>query len=211
MISSPDIDKFLRKYLSPILRENGFTKVSARKAWGWKDHCVSVLQIRAVGSYFSDVTGWPPMSVCVWTGVYYDFIPFDSNTPPKVDGKGRLTPDEAYCHMRSHLARSLDQSHFTNQLSNPAERLRKDIWWFERDGSNIEQTVENIAFRFVDEGKPWYERYTDLAMTFADIEAEHDCYNKFFKAEYFAKQLGLKDKHEMYAAKRVREKARIGL
>jgi hypothetical protein len=29
MISSPDIDKFLRKYLSPILRENGFTKVSA--------------------------------------------------------------------------------------------------------------------------------------------------------------------------------------
>jgi hypothetical protein len=97
MISSPDIDKLLRKYLSPILRENGFAKVTARKAWGWQDHCVSVFQIRAVGSYFSDVTGWPPMSVCAWTGVYYDFIPFEGHTPPRRDEKGRLVPDEAYC------------------------------------------------------------------------------------------------------------------
>ena len=54
-------------------------------------------------------------------------------------------------------------------------------------------------------------RHTDLSTTFADIEAEHDCYNKFYKAEYFAKQLGLEAKHKMYAEKRVQEKARIGL
>jgi len=211
MISSPDIDKLLRKYLSPILRENGFAKVTARKAWGWQDHWFSVLQIRAVGKYFSDVTGWPPMSVCAWTGVYYDFIPFEGHTPPRRDEKGRLVPDEAYCHMRSHLSRCLDQSRFTDQLSNPAERARKDIWWFERDGSNIEETVEDIALRFVSEGKPWFERYTDLSKTLADIEAERDCYKKFYKAEHFAKQLGLEAKHKMYAERRVQEKARIGL
>ena len=210
MISSPDINKLLRKYLSPILRENGFTKVSARKAWGWKDHCVSVLQIRAVGSYFSDVTGWPPMSVCVWAGVYSDFIPFNGHTPPKLDEKGRLVPDEVYCHMRSHLSRTLDQGRFTALLSNPAERVRKDIWWFERDGSNMEETVEDIALRFVDEGKPWFERYTNLSIAFADIEAEHDCYNKFYRAEYLAKQLGLEVKHKMYAEKCAHEKVRIG-
>lgn len=211
MISSPDIDKLVRYYLSPVLRENGFAKVSARKAWGWKGHCVSVLQVRAVGSYFSDVTGWPPMSVCVWIGVYYDFIPFGGHTPPKLDGKGRLVPDEAYCHMRSHLSRSLDQSRFTDRLSNRAERLRKDIWWFERDGSNIEETVQDIALRFTDEGVAWFERYTDLSMTFAHIEAERDCYDKFYKAEYFARQLGLEDKYKMYTEKRVQERARIGL
>ena len=154
MISSPDIDKILRAHLSPILRESGFSKVSARKSWGWHGHCVWVLNIRAVGSYFSDVTGWPPMSVCVWTGIYYDFIPFEGHTPPKVDEKGRLIPNEVDCHMRSHLSRTLDQSVYTKRLSNPAEREREDIWWLEPDGSNMVEAVENIALCFVDEGKP---------------------------------------------------------
>jgi len=105
----------------------------------------------------------------------------------------------------------LDQSRFTDQLSNPAERARRDIWWFERDGSNIEETIEDIALRFVSEGKPWFDRYTDLSKTLADIEAERDCYNKFYKAEHFAKQLGLEAKHNMYAQKRVLEKTRMGL
>ena len=209
MISSPDINKLLRKYLGPILRENGFTKVSARKAWGWKDKCISVLQVRAVGSYFSDVTGWPPMSVCVWTGVYYNFIPFDGHTPPKLDEKGRLVPDEVYCHMQSHLSCSLDQSHFTRQLSNPAERIRTDIWWFERDGSNMIEAVENIALCFVDQGLSWFERYTDLQTTLDDIESEHDCYNKYNRASYLAKELGFEAKHKMYAELRDAEKARI--
>src|SRR5512146_2609875 len=99
MISSPEINKILRKTLSPILRENGFTVVQARKAWGWHDHCVWVLSIRAVGNYFSLVTGWPPMSVGVWTGVYYDFIPEDSRSAyVDVDTEGRLRPDEVACH-----------------------------------------------------------------------------------------------------------------
>jgi hypothetical protein len=210
MISSPDIDKALRKHLSPILRESGFTKVSARKSWGWHGHCVWVLNIRAVGSYFSDVTGWPPMSVGVWTGVYYDFIPFEGHTSPKVDDKGRLIPDEVYCHIRSHLSCTLDQSIYTNRLSNCAERVRKDIWWFERDGSNMVEAVENIALSFVDEGKPWFKRHTNLEATFAEIESEHNCYHKYYRAKYFAKQLGFDKKYEMYGELTDKEKARIG-
>jgi hypothetical protein len=209
MISSPEIDKLLRRYLSPILRENGFTKVSARKAWGWKNKCISVLQVRAVGSYFSAVTGWPPMSVGVWTGVYYDFIPCDGRTPPKRDEKGRLAPDEASCHMRSDLSCSLDQSHFTHQLSNPAEHSRTDIWWFERDGSNMVDAVENVALCFVDQGISWFQRYNDLDAAFADIELERDCYVKYYRASYLAKELGLETKHRMYAELRDVEKTRI--
>ena len=209
MISSSDIDKVLRKYLSPILRENGFSKVSARKSWGWHGHCVWVLNIRAVGSYFSDVTGWPPMSVCVWTGIYYDFIPFGGRTPPKADDKGRLIPEEVTCHMRSHLSCTLDQSVYTKRLSNPAEQERKDIWWFEPDGSNMVEAVENIAFCFVDEGKPWFEKYTDLEATFAEIERERDCYNKYYRAKYFAAQLGFDEKYMVYAQLTDEEKARI--
>ena len=209
MISSPDINKLLTKYLTPILRENGFSKVSTRKSWGWNDKCVSVLQVRAVGSYFSSVTGWPPMSVGVWTGVYYDFIPFNGHKPPNRDDKGRLIPDESYCHMQSHLSCSLDQSRFTHNLSNPAERARTDIWWFERDGSNMVEAVENIALCFIDQGIAWFRRYSDLELAFADVELERDCYVKYHRASYLAKELGFESKHKMYAALRDAEKDRI--
>jgi hypothetical protein len=209
MISSPDVNKLLRKYLSPIVRESGFTKVSARKSWGWHGHCIWVLQIRAVGNYFSEVTGWPPMSVCVWTGTYYDFIPFTGHTPPKVDANGLLIPDEAYCHVRSHLSCTLDQGFYTKSLSNPAERERKDIWWFERDGSNMIETVENISLSFIDEGRHWFERCNDLQLTFADIESERDCYVKYYRAKYFAKHLGLNEKYRTYSELADKAEARI--
>jgi hypothetical protein len=209
MISSPDINKLLRKCLSPILRESGFTKITARNSWGWHGHCIWVLQIRAVGNYFSEVTGWPPMSVCVWTGVYYDFVPFPGHTPPKADDKGRLIPDEAYCHVRSHLSCTLNQESHTKSLSNPAERGRRDIWWFERDGSNVVEAVENIALCFSDEGTQWFKRYNDLPHAFADIESERNCYVKYYRAKYFAKHLGIDEKYRMYAELADKEQARI--
>lgn len=209
MISSPDIDKLLRRHLSPILRESGFTKVSARKSWGWHGPCTWVLQIRAVGNYFSQVTGWPPMSVCVWTGVYYDFVPFAGHTPHKTDNRGRLIPDEAHCQVRSHLSCTLDQKAYTKALSNPGERSREDIWWFEPDGNNMAEAVENIAQCFVSEGEPWFRRYTDLPATLAYIESEGDCLVKYYNAKYFAKHLGLDELYSRYADLAEKEEARI--
>jgi hypothetical protein len=208
MVSSPVIDKVLRKHLSPILRESGFSKVNARKSWGWHGHCVWVLNVRAVGSHFSAVTGWPPMSSGVFIGVFYDFIPFEGHSV-KVDERGRLIPEEWYCHLRSHLSCTLDQSIYTKHLPNPAERKRKDIWWLEPDGSNMVEAVENTALSFVDEGKPWFEKHTDLEATLAEIEGERDCYHKYYRAKYFAEQLGFDEKYRMYAELANEEKTRI--
>ena len=208
MITSSDTNKLLRKYLSPILRENGFSKVSARKSWGWKDSSVLVLQVRSVGSHFSAVTGWPPMSIFVWIGMYYNFIPCNGHPPPSLDEKGRLIPDASQCHMQADLSCSLDQSQFTDKLSNPADRTRTDIWWVERDGSNMIEAVENIALSFIDQGIPWFRRYADLEAAFADVELERDCYVKYHRASYLAKELGFEAKHKMYAALRDAENER---
>lgn len=210
MISSADVNKYLRKYLSPVLRENGFSVVQARKAWGWHGHCVWVFNVRAVGSYFSDVTGWPPMSVNVWLGVYYDFIPFRGHTPPKRDEKERLRPDEAVCHKRSHLTSTLDQERYKSQLSNPGERARNDLWWIELDGSNKLEVVENIALSFIDQGIHWFNCYDDLDNTFKELENSDACYDTFYKAMHFAKQLEYSDKYKMYAELLEREGRRIG-
>jgi hypothetical protein len=92
------LNKPLRARLLPILRKAGFQYMDARNAWLWQDDFIWVFNIRAVGAYFSGVTGWPPGSVGVWLGVFFAFAPRLSGL--KIDEKGRLRPPEHACHMR---------------------------------------------------------------------------------------------------------------
>jgi hypothetical protein len=71
------------------------------------------------------------------------------------------------------------------------------------------EAVENIALCFIDQGIAWFRRYSDLELAFADVELERDCYVKYHRASYLAKELGFETKHKMYAALRDAEKDRI--
>ena len=57
------LNKVLRRSVVPTLREAGFQHTDARNGWSWRDDFIWVFNIRAVGSYFSDCTGWPPGSL----------------------------------------------------------------------------------------------------------------------------------------------------
>lgn len=188
MIGSLEINKVIRKILTPTLKENGFTKVNTRHNWAFIDHCIWVLDIAAVGKYFSDVTGWPPMSIHVELGIYYDFLP-PENSDIKTGSKGELLPKVHQCQLRNDLFCNIDQANYTSHLNNSAEADRKDIWWIETDGSNIEEVISDIKHSFLNSGLDWFCKYTDLETAFNEIEKEHDSYNKFYKAKYFAKHL----------------------
>jgi hypothetical protein len=82
------LNKPLRAQVVPILREEGFQQVDARNAWSWRDDFIWVFNVRAVGSYFSGVTGWPPGSVGVWLGVFFAFAPSIGGL--KIDEQGRV-------------------------------------------------------------------------------------------------------------------------
>ncbi len=71
MIGSSEINKIIRKILAPALLNNGFIMVKGKKYWKVLDHSVEAVEIRAVGSYFSEVTGWPPMSCIMHCGIYF--------------------------------------------------------------------------------------------------------------------------------------------
>ena len=129
MISSPEINKVIRQRFSPILRQNCFTQVKTRLNWGWDGPCTMVLIVRAVGGYFSDVTGWPSMSLNVQLGVWYDFIPSDYSHGVKTISNWRPLPQDHECQERSHLNIGLDQRLHTQWLINPAEQVCTDLWW----------------------------------------------------------------------------------
>lgn len=209
MIGSSEVNKVLRRHLSATLRAQGFQKVDARNAWAWHDHVIWVFLVRSVGSYFSQVTGWPPMSLTVSLGVFYDFIPPPS--PIKSDSRGRLLPKEYECDLRfrSALQRSIDQSDRTIKLSNAAERNRNDIWWIDPDGANVNEVIPDIASSLIVQGMPWFEGLVDLNTAFCEIENDKDCYSKFRAAKYFAKQLDLPGKFALYSELLMAEKKEL--
>ena len=208
MIGSPEINKLIRKILSPTLKENGFDRVNTRHNWGWKDHCIWVLDITAVGKYFSDVTGWSPMSVYVELGIYYDFVP-PKYGEIKIGTKGELLPKPHQCQLQNQLYCSLEQSNYTKLFDNPAERDRNDIWWIQPDGSNIEEVINNIKQDFLINGLGWLIKNTDLKTAFYEIEKESNSFNKFYNARYFAEHLNDNAKFNEYNLLLEQEQKRI--
>jgi len=225
MIGSPEVNKVIRMIFSPVLRENGFSSFLTRNNWGWHEHSIWVLNINSVGNYFSQVTGWPPMSIVVNLGVYYDFIP--EEFPEHIENRikknkvGRLIPKEYECHARASLLCTLDQSNLKKNLSNPAETKRRDIWWVKPDGSNVEEVVTNIKDSFLNgnvtsfgpynedislSGVEWFRKLSDLEYVFNAFEDRQD----YYKAAFFAKHFGCKDKLKEYGENFLEEAKKIG-
>ena len=196
MIGSPEVNKEIRRVLSPALKEVGFSKTNTRHNWGWRDSSIWVLDITSVGSYFSDVTGWPPMSVHVELGIYYDFIPMDWEVNRGT--KDELLPRAHQCHLRKSLLCTLDQTPRTESLDNPAEWQRKDLWWIEPDGSNVEEVVRDIKRAFLKDGFMWLLKNLDLAAALEEVESDYDSYYKFYSAKHLAERLNDGLKYEKY-------------
>lgn len=150
MVISNEINKIFKEVLTPVLKKNGFTKTEARKSFGWHDECIWLFKIEAVGYYFSEVTGWPSMSVHASIGVFCKF--FKSNKDIKVDKSGLLLPKLDQCHYTFDLSCRLDQRNYKSVLANPNESIRKDIWWIEPDGNNVYEVTEDIKRAFLSEG-----------------------------------------------------------
>lgn len=205
--TSPIVDQMLRKHVSPVLRDAGFQKVNARNGWLWQTKAIWVVSIHATGTYFSDVTGWPPGSVSVSLGVYYTFIP--ETIPIKLDAQQRLLPAEHQCHMRTKLSLSIEQPKQLT-LCSSGERQRTDIWWVEPDGSNAELVALDIAHNISNQGLNWHAKMTDLRSALLEVENQRDCYSKFGLAAFLAREVGDDLLWQKYSSLAEAEGKRIG-
>jgi hypothetical protein len=194
-----------------VLKSAGFQRVDARNGWLWDTPKISVFNIRSVGRSISEVTGWPPGSVCVWLGVYFEFIPSPTPDEMKTDKDGGILPAEHHCHLRTHLERKVRQARFTRRLQIRVEKRRRDIWWVEPDGSNAEEVATDIASVLSKKGLPWFRQCGDPATALRIIEKETDCLAKYQRAAHLAHHLGHRAKTGKYLALQESEIDRIGL
>lgn len=156
-----EFNKQIRQKLYPILREIGFERIGNRNSLIWKADVIYRLQIKAVGSYFRDVTGWPSGSFSCSVNPYYGFL----NDLSEKDNIGKLIPPKRWpTDGGLGLSVAIDQSQYTNKLKNLAERERTDLWWLEDDESNVNNAVDDLVFQVVQK-VPGYLR-NDLELTY---------------------------------------------
>lgn len=147
MSTNPINTKLTREIKSrifPILKEYGFGHFSGRKAWKHFDEKVYLFQITGVGSNFSNVTGFPAVSVTTSINIYYINFP-GSNTCKKHSKSGLPLPSETECYFRFGLDKTDLQETYIKNITSPTEKKRRDVWWVSEDGENIDLVIDNIT------------------------------------------------------------------
>lgn len=207
--TSAILDEAFRANIIPALCRIGFEQVDERNGWAWRGNSVLVFKIRAVGRSFASVTGWSSASVGVSLGVFFEFA-----APPghvRRTEEGKALPAEYQCHMRGHLERTLNQPERLPHLTKAAERKRKDLWWIDPKGNNVEEVAIDIASQLESVGPKWYVENSSLETAFHIVEKERDCFSKFVMAAHLAQQIGAADKYDSFKRLSEKEGKRIGI
>lgn len=146
-MDSKVVNKAIRDILRPFLKENGFTKFTGRDSWRVKKDTVEVINFQSFNSYNADILGVTTVSFGVNLGVYYNGI----NSIPFANKMNKEFPKEYECQARRSLLKNIDQ-----------EYSRPDIWLIEKNGSNIEECINDVRSVLQKMGIDWLNRFSDL-------------------------------------------------
>lgn len=157
MVGSKEINKAIKEIIHPVLIEDGYTVIQPRKAWKHLENKIYLFMISAVGSYFSGVTGFPPMSITASINIFYINFP-DGKTFQECDKLGRPLPKETECHFRFSLDKNDKQIEYTESIHNPIEKNRSDVWWVDPSGVNIDPVILDLKKTLIEYAFPLVEK-----------------------------------------------------
>lgn len=162
MISINDLRNKVVNEILVCLRGVGFTSENGHSFYAQSKDAIQVIEIcfldRRHAAYFGSNTA----SFSLELGVFFSFI-----TPSENNGQSHtnqiLLPKIFECHIRGTLLRDISQKKLRKELSctGPDER-RRDIWWVERSGANIDEVLGSATRVIRKRAKQWLERFADI-------------------------------------------------
>ncbi len=136
--------KEITRIARPVLKEAGFAKFTARKAWRYSDQTIDLVDFRSFTSYVATGVGCTTFSFAVTIGVFYRCLDPDFETPQDYN----LT-------FRGDLGKALQQPWFEPQgPMMAAVGDRPDVWYVRPDGSNLTDCVEDATHQLMVGGLP---------------------------------------------------------
>ena len=150
-VDSKVVNAAIRSEIRPVLRDQGFSRFTARTAWRFSVGRVEVVNFQSFNSYNASVIGCTTHSFSVNLGSYLTTVP-DFWRQVKRHGT-LLLPQEYQCHLRSHLFRSLHQP----------ELPRRDIWYIGSQGQYLSEAVQDVKGAILSRGVAWFHHLRDDA------------------------------------------------
>jgi hypothetical protein len=191
------VNKSIRKHLKPFLLENNFEQITDRKYIKTVGIFDYMIEIKSVGNYFSQVTGWPPQSVCSFGGVFCNII--------------KQWHKWEYHYSIKNLC-SLDQMEYKKKLKSEPEKNRDDIWRID-DDVNIDVIINDLKESIVKYSFSFFNQFKDKKAEdiIKETEKEKDGQMKYFRLYYLYKSLNMEKETEEYKIKFMEEGKKLGV
>ena len=213
-MDSKIVNRIIKKEITPFLMENQYLKISERKYLKTTDFYYFGIEIKSVGYYFSEVTGWPPQSIVSSGGIMCRLIEseFFNNSEfiktlyknsdffPIAHGKHQVIIENA-C--------TLNQEKNTKNLKYKAEQDRKDLWWID-DNSKVEIIINDIKESIKNNSMNQFNNFNIGEDLIAELKKLKDSYYKYHELYSIYKSLKMKNEVEEYKNKLIEEGKRIG-
>ena len=187
-LSNGELTAALRRHFFPVLEAQGFQQVKPRNAYRHEPDAVCIVSYTSLGAYLSKQTGFPSLSLTALVGMHWPCVPNPFSAAVSHDKDG--SPEGMVVH--ASLLGEVRQQPRKN-LSK-VEQARRDIWWIEPDGSNLDAVCMDLAGSFAQQGVPWFEGWRTLERALATTLAEEKDYPaRTWRLFAFAKALGRAD------------------
>jgi hypothetical protein len=191
------VNKSIRKNLKPFLLENGFEKITDRKYLKTVGIFDYMIEIKSIEKYFSQVTGWPPQSICSFGGVFCNII--------------KQWHKWEYHYSIENLC-SLDQARYKHRLKSEAEKKRMDIWWID-DDSNIDEIINDLKRSINEHSFKFFSTFENKKVDeiIQETEKVGDSYFKYYRLYYLYKSLNKEKEMEENKNRFMEEGKKLGV
>jgi hypothetical protein len=151
-MDSKTVNRHIRTSIWPVLKEAGFSTFTSRSAWRYRDEKVDVINFQSFNAYLAESLGCTTYSFTLNLGCYFHAVPEQFQPGMVKQRNGQLCPEEYMCHLRRTLRKGLRQP----------ELRRRDIWYVDPEGENLERIMADVERAIVKQALPWFENYEDL-------------------------------------------------
>ena len=151
-MDSKVVNKAIKKEIWSFLKEQGFSKFTARNAWRYNQDTIEIVNFQSFNSYLAGFLECTTYSFAVNLSIYFTRIPDEFPNSPIKEKDGFLLPDVCRCHFRKVLLKSLLQPEFKE----------KNIWYINETGDNIETAMDDAKKVLISDGLKWFEKYLEM-------------------------------------------------
>lgn len=148
-MDSKTVNKKIRSEIRPLLRNAGFSRFTDRTLWRHRANQIDVVNLQSFNDYNASVGGYTTYSFAVNLGGYLLEVPERSPWVKRKDGV--LLPQEAECHFRARLLRSIDQP----------ELPCAEIWYIDPQASSLDKALHDVRMALLRDAFPWFDRLSD--------------------------------------------------